>query len=145
MKIGTKLLLCLFCMKFRLTYGDELSINLFRNPSIGVEYRIKYVSTHVGYYPTIISKNAQGNNQTTGFFRTGLSIWPSDWMYASVSHLYGIDGSWKNRSELLLELGLQARAFRQTVGFRLGLAVMPSSKFGTKVNPTPGVSIFIPL
>jgi len=32
--------------------NHEISINGFRNPSIGLEYRYRHVSLHTGYYPT---------------------------------------------------------------------------------------------
>jgi len=30
--------------------GKELSINGFRNPSVGAEFRIKHMSVHAGYF-----------------------------------------------------------------------------------------------
>ena len=48
----------------------ELSINAFRNPSIGIEYRYKHVSVHAGYYPTNFESGV-----TTEFVRTGLTYW----------------------------------------------------------------------
>ncbi|WP_205435326.1 MULTISPECIES: hypothetical protein [Flavobacterium] len=48
----------------------EFSLNGFRNPSIGAEYRYKRVSVHAGYYPTNFESGV-----TTEFIRTGLTYW----------------------------------------------------------------------
>lgn len=124
--------------------GDELYVNLFRNPSIGIEYKVRLLSTHAGYYPTIISKDARGESETTPFVRVGASIWPTSWSYGSVSYLRGLGGKWRGRNEVLYEVGLQGLILRDRVALRLGVAVMPSF-LGTKVNPTPGIGIRFPI
>lgn len=48
----------------------EISINGFRNPSIGAEYRLHRVSIHAGYYLTNFDSGV-----TTEFFKTGLTYW----------------------------------------------------------------------
>jgi hypothetical protein len=48
---------------------NELSVNGFRNPSIGLEFRRNQVSVHAGYYLT----NFQPNT-TTRFLKAGVSF-----------------------------------------------------------------------
>ena len=43
--------------------SKELSVNGFRNPSIGLEYRKNHVSVHAGYYITALEAGI-----TTKFF-----------------------------------------------------------------------------
>ncbi len=118
--------------------SNELYLNGFRNPSIGVEWRIKYLSSHTGYYLTNFAPG-----ETSKFWRTGLSFWPTDYAYLSVSHLYGIDGALKNKHAVLFEAGGQLILFEH-LALRLGVAVLPFSKISAQVNPTPGVSVRIP-
>jgi len=67
---------------------QEFSINGFRNPSIGLEFRHRAVSFHAGYYPTNFESGV-----TTTFVKVGTTLWflpvgkrenPSSF-YASVS------------------------------------------------------------
>lgn len=124
--------------------ATELYLNAFRNPSIGAEIKFRRVSFHAGYYTTIISKNEQGEFEPSGFIRLGETIWPTEYLYASASVLFGLDGKRKDWTGTLFELGGQYQASK-TIALRLGVAVIPSKKFGTKVNPTPGVSLRIKL
>lgn len=123
----------------------DLFLNLFRNPSIGPELRVKYASLHTGYYPTNISKDSQGDNVTTEFIRTGLTLWPTNYLYFSASHLYGLTRDRKNKHFVIYEGGVQALVWKDRLALRLGVAVIPSDEFGTKVNPTPGISLRFPL
>lgn len=124
--------------------ATELYINAFRNPSIGMELKFKHVSFHAGYYTTIISKNSEGENVATGFIRIGETAWLTKHVYVSASYLYGLDRERKKKSGSIFESGVQAKLFSQ-VYFRLGVAVIPSKTFGTKVNPTPGLSFMVKL
>ncbi|MBC8043186.1 MAG: hypothetical protein IAF08_07050 [Rhizobacter sp.] len=90
---------------------SELSVNLFRNPSIGLEYRQQFISVHLGYYPTNFE-----SNETTSFIRTGVSFWylpariggeSASSFYSGVSYLYGLDRDYKNKSELIIETGFR--------------------------------------
>ncbi|MHA4844785.1 hypothetical protein ACX0G7_11505 [Flavitalea antarctica] len=49
---------------------NELSINGFRNPSIGLEYHHRQISVHGGYYLTNFTENT-----TTQFVKAGLTYW----------------------------------------------------------------------
>ena len=70
----------------------EMSINGFRNPSIGAEYRYKHLSVHGGYYPTAFK-----SGENTSFIKTGVTLWflrvgkkenPSSF-YSGASYLRG--------------------------------------------------------
>lgn len=50
--------------------SKELSVNGFRNPSIGLEYRKNHVSVHAGYYITALEAGI-----TTKFFKAGVTTW----------------------------------------------------------------------
>jgi hypothetical protein len=59
----------------------ELSVNLFRSPSMGTEYREAFLGIHAGFYPTVISRDAQGLPETTWFLKfgaTGGLLWSPD-------------------------------------------------------------------
>jgi len=49
---------------------NTLSVNAFRNPSIGLEYQRKQVSIHAGYYPTNFESGF-----TTEFLKAGITYW----------------------------------------------------------------------
>ena len=48
----------------------QLSINGFRNPSIGLEYQQRQLSVHGGYYITNFTSGV-----TTAFIKTGFTYW----------------------------------------------------------------------
>lgn len=121
-------------------HSSELYLNLFRNPSIGPELKYELFSIHSGLYSTIISKNSKEQNVSTEFIRTGISFWPADFAYVSISHLYGLNRDWRDKSGVILEAGGQILVYENRLALRFGVAVIPSSEFGTKVNPTPGLS-----
>ncbi len=125
--------------------AGDLFLNFFRNPSIGVEYRIKYISTHTGLYTTAISKDENDNYVSTEFIRTGISIWPTKNIYVSVSHLYGLTRDWKDKTGSIYDAGVEFLVWDERVALRLGIGVIPSNEYGTKVNPTPGIGLRIPL
>lgn len=125
----------------------EFSINGFRNPSIGLEYRYKAVSMHAGYYPTILSQDANDKGLTTSFLRTGLSAWflpigkkedPSSF-YASASYLRGFDRAYRNDNAAMLETGFRWMIWKG-LNVRIGAAVLLSPDHPTYLNPTPGIS-----
>ncbi|HYX31926.1 MAG TPA: hypothetical protein VE954_02340 [Oligoflexus sp.] len=142
------LILSSLFMGFASTSSDanaaDLYLNLFRNPSIGPELKWADFSIHTGLYTTILSKNDKGEHVSTEFVRTGVTLWPSQHVYVSASHVYGITRDWKNKHGGLYEAGVQILLLDGRLAFRLGVAVLPSKEFGTKVNPTPGISIRFP-
>lgn len=116
--ILTFLLLILPCLKNSKLFAEanfskeEISINGFRNPSIGVEYRKDQFSIHGGYYVTNFEPNI-----TTRFYKFGTSYWflPSDLsfdhsgnpssFYIGVSYGNGINLEYENKSALMVESG----------------------------------------
>lgn len=125
--------------------AGEWSFNTFRNPSIGVEYRDGALSYHAGYYTTILRDPGSRRSEASGFSRLGVTFWLDDRWYASLSHLRGLDGPRDGRDFAIVEAGYQHR-LGDTVSVRLGVAVIPAAHgFRTKVNPTPGLSLRVPL
>ncbi len=120
----------------------EISINGFRNPSVGVEYRYKVVSVHAGYYPTNFKPGI-----TTSFVRTGLSFWffpvgrqenPSSF-YVSLSVASGLDKDYKNLKAGMTEAGFRWVVYKG-VNLRLGITALAAKGHDVKINPTPGIS-----
>ncbi|GAB3899089.1 hypothetical protein GCM10028803_19600 [Larkinella knui] len=126
---------------------NELAVNAFRNPSVGLEYRHRQISVHVGYYPTVVSKNSEGVNQTTSFVRAGVSLWflpvgrnenPSSF-YTSLSYVRGLNQPYKNDNGLMADAGFRWMIWKG-LNFRIGAALLASPHHTVKVNPTPGLS-----
>lgn len=129
---------------------NEISINAFRNPSIGLEYRRSHVSVHGGYYPTIVSQDIAGKNVTTSFIRTGITYWflpvgrrenPSSF-YASASYIRGIDRDYEGNNGAIAEVGFRWFVW-QGLNLRIGTALLASPGKNLKLNPTPGISYSI--
>ncbi|AUD00530.1 hypothetical protein [Spirosoma pollinicola] len=121
---------------------NELSINGFRNPSIGLEYRRSHVSVRAGYYPTRFTPGI-----TTSFIRTGLTYWflpvgqkanPSSF-YASASYVRGMDREYEGKNGLMGEVGFRWMVWKG-LNLRIGAAVLTAPGEDLKVNPTPGIS-----
>lgn len=122
--------------------NHELSLNAFRNPSIGLEYRYRYVSVHGGYYPTNFESGI-----TTTFLRSGVTLWflpvghrstPSSF-YASASYLRGLTRDYADQNAALAEAGFRWMVWRG-LNLRLGVAALYSPRHDWKINPTPGIS-----
>lgn len=127
--------------------AHEFSINGFRNPSMGLEYRSMSISLHVGFYPTIVSQDDNGKNETTSFIRAGVSLWflpvgdrinPSSF-YASLSFVRGLNKKYEGDSGLLTDVGFRWMAW-EGLNLRIGAALLASPGHEPKVNPTPGIS-----
>lgn len=122
----------------------ELSINAFRNPSIGLEYRYRQVSVHAGYYVTNFEPNV-----TTQFFKTGLTYWflpftileakhPSSF-YIQASYLRGFNLEYENRNTATLDVGFRWMIW-EGLQFRLGITALAASERSLKINPTPSLN-----
>lgn len=120
----------------------EISINGFRNPSAGIEYRYKQVSVHAGYYTTAFEKGVY-----TNFYKAGATYWfmpvghrenPSSF-YSSISYVRGIDHDYKDKDAVMSEVGFRWMAYKG-LNLRIGVAVMAADGKSLKVNPTPGIS-----
>jgi hypothetical protein len=121
---------------------NEFSINGFRNPSIGLEYRRGPVSAHAGYYVTSFTAGI-----TTQFAKTGLTYWflpvgqrenPSSF-YASVSYLRGLNRDYERQNAASAEVGFRWMVWRE-LNLRLGVIALASDGKDLKINPTPGIS-----
>ena len=122
--------------------NNELSINAFRNPSIGLEYRYRSVSVHAGYYITNLEPDI-----TTKFLKTGLTAWflplgqkenPSSF-YAGASYLRGLNLDYKDQNALGLEAGFRWMIW-EGLNFRIGAIALAAKGHDLKINPTPGLS-----
>lgn len=126
---------------------QELSINGFRNPSIGLEYRYKQVSVHAGYYITAFTAGV-----TTKFVKTGATVWllpvdkkpiPSSF-YVGASYLRGLNLEYKGQNALGLEAGFRWMIWKG-LNFRIGAIGVAAKGQSFKINPTPGISYAITL
>lgn len=124
----------------------ELSINGFRNPSIGLEIKHKGLSLHAGYYLTIVPNDISDEKENTSFIRAGLSHWfnisETFSAYVSASYLYGLSKSYKDESAYMLEGGIKIFIW-EGLNLRLGIAGLFSTGHKLKINPTPGISYSI--
>jgi hypothetical protein len=80
---------------------NQLSINAFRNPSIGLEYHRNQFSVHGGYYVTNFESGV-----TTEFLKAGATYWFLPWgkqdipssLYAGSSYLRGLTREYEDCS-----------------------------------------------
>ncbi len=121
---------------------QELSINGFRNPSVGLEYRYKHVSAHAGYYVTNFESGV-----TTQFIKTGLTYWflpvdkkeiPSSF-YAGASYLRGLTRDYEDKNALGVEAGFRWMIWKG-LNFRIGAIAIAAKGQSLQINPTPGIS-----
>jgi hypothetical protein len=122
--------------------NHELSLNGFRNPSIGTEYRFNHVSVHIGYYPTNFSSGI-----TTEFLKAGITCWffpvgkkenPSSF-YSSLSYARGMNRNYKHKNAVIGEVGFRWMALKG-INLRIGIAALAAKGETLKINPTPGIS-----
>lgn len=120
----------------------EFSLNAFRNPSIGVEYRYQHLSVHAGYYITALKAGT-----TTKFIKTGVTAWflplgkkeiPSSF-YAGVSYLQGLNREYNKENAVGLEAGFRWMVWKG-LNLRLGVIGLAAKGHDLKINPTPGIS-----
>lgn len=119
-----------------------LSVNGFRNPSIGLEYQRNQFSVHAGYYPTNFESGV-----TTEFLKAGVTYWflpvgkkeiPSSF-YAGASYLRGMTRDYKDENALGLEAGFRWYVWKG-LNFRLGVIALTAQGQDLKINPTPSIS-----
>lgn len=122
--------------------NNEIAINGFRNPSIGVEYRHHQVSAHAGYYTTAFK-----SGEYTNFLKVGLNYWflpvdkkeiPSSF-YFGAAFMHGLNRNYKGKNALSLETGFRWMAW-QGLNLRIGVIAVSSKGSSVKINPTPGIS-----
>lgn len=121
---------------------NEISINGFRNPSIGLEYRHQHLSFHAGYYVTALEAGI-----TTKFLKTGVTAWflpvgkkenPSSF-YAGASYLRGINLEYNKENALGLEAGFRWMVWKG-LNLRIGGIALVAKGHDVRINPTPGIS-----
>lgn len=121
---------------------NGLSVNAFRNPSIGLEYHRRQVSVHAGYYTTAFKAG-----EYTNFVKTGFTYWllpvdkkeiPSSF-YAGASYLRGLTRDYKNANAVGMEAGFRWMAWKG-LNIRLGVIALSAKGQDMKFNPTPGLS-----
>ena len=121
---------------------NEFSINGFRNPSVGLEFRHSQLSYHAGYYPTAFK-----SGETTSFFKVGVTSWflpvgkrenPSSF-YAGASYLRGMSREYDGKNAVGVEAGFRWMVWKG-LNFRIGAIGVASSGKSFKINPTPGIS-----
>lgn len=124
---------------------EEFSVNFFRAPSIGGEYRYERVSIHGGYYVTNFEPGI-----TTKFYKVGVGYWflptqlvssaeqPSSF-YTYLSYGKGINLEYKNKDTIMYEVGYRFMIWRG-FSFRFGLIALSAKGESTELNPTPGIS-----
>jgi hypothetical protein len=121
---------------------NEFSVNGFRNPSIGLEYRHQNISVHAGYYVTAFEKGV-----TTKFLKSGATVWflpvgkkqnPSSF-YAGASYLRGINLDYKNETAVAMEAGFRWMIWKG-LNARIGAIGVAAKGHDLKINPTPGIS-----
>jgi hypothetical protein len=121
---------------------NTLSVNAFRNPSIGLEYQRKQVSVHAGYYITAFESGV-----TTKFLKAGLTYWflplgkkeiPSSF-YAGASYLRGINLDYKSENALAIEAGFRWYVWKG-LNLRIGVITVAANGQDLKINPTPSIS-----
>lgn len=121
---------------------NTLSINAFRNPSIGLEYQRKQVSVHAGYYITAFESGV-----TTKFLKAGITYWflplgkkeiPSSF-YAGASYLRGINLDYKNENAVAIEVGFRWMVWKG-LNLRIGAIGVAAKGHDFKINPTPSIN-----
>lgn len=120
----------------------EFSINGFRNPSIGAEFRYKTLSIHAGYYTTAFT-----SGEYTNFVKTGLTLWflpvgkkenPSSF-YSTLSYAYGLTRDYESKNAAIGEVGYRWMVWKG-LNLRIGVAALAAKGESVKMNPTPGIS-----
>ncbi len=143
-----KALLILLLAASATTYGQsklasqDISVNGFRNPSIGLEYRYHRFSAHAGYYMTAFKAG-----ETTKFIKTGVTFWfgalgkkpiPSSF-YVSASYLRGINRDYDGKNAFAAEVGFRWMVWKG-LNLRIGVTALTAPGQSLKINPTPGIS-----
>jgi hypothetical protein len=125
----------------------QLSINAFRNPSIGLEYQRNHISMHGGYYVTNFESGV-----TTEFVKVGTTYWFLPWgkqdipssFYVGTSYLRGLTRDYKDKNSIAFEAGARLVVWKG-LNLRLGIIALAAEGENWKINPTPGISYSIKL
>ncbi|TWI85805.1 hypothetical protein IQ13_0974 [Lacibacter cauensis] len=121
---------------------NEIGLNFFRNPSIGLEYRYRAFSVHSGIYVTNFERN-----RTWRFFKSGLTFWflpvgnsvhPSSF-YVQLNFLRGLNLDYKNRHAFSSDIGYRLMLLKGLQA-RLGITGIIAKNKPVKINPTPSIN-----
>ena len=122
--------------------NNELSVNGFRNPSIGIEYRIGQSSAHAGYYTTAFKKSEYTNFVKVGytfwFFPSGKGELPSAF-YSGASYMRGLNRDYQGKDAMGVELGYRWMVWKG-LNLRIGAIGVTAKDLSFKISPTPGIS-----
>jgi len=122
----------------------ELGVNVFRNPSMGLELRHGPGSVHVGGYSTILSKSAAGDRETTWFLKAGATLFvlphilyrrEVNELYLQASYVRGLNRG--HAHGFMADVGYRFMIWRG-LNARLGVALLVAPHRKTHINPTPG-------
>jgi hypothetical protein len=122
----------------------ELGVNIFRNPSIGLELRAGPVSVHVGGYPTVLSRSDARGRQTTWFLKAGATLFvlphilygrEVNELYLQASYMRGLNHRYTHG--FMADIGYRFMIWRG-LNARLGVAMLVAPGRTTHINPTPG-------
>lgn len=124
---------------------NQISINAFRNPSIGLEYHRSQLSVHGGYYVTNFESGV-----TTEFLKAGASYWFLPWgkqavpssLYVGSSYLRGLTRDYEGKNAVAFEAGVKFTIWKG-LNFRLGVIALAAKGEDVKINPTPSLSYSI--
>lgn len=125
---------------------EEFIVHGFRSPSIGAEYRRKWIGVHAGFYSTIVSPEKGVDDKTTNFFKVGTTSYflpfhlkadRKSELFFSSAYMRGLNQGWKNA--MMWEPGVRL-ALTNHVDLRLGVGLLRSKGKPFAVNPTIGVS-----
>jgi hypothetical protein len=114
-------------------------LTLFRSPATGVELRSGHAAAHLGFYPTVLSRDGARDN--VSFVRAGATYYlraHGASPYVSPSLLWSLDREW--RSGALTEVGFRGRLYGRING-RLGAGVLTTLDGRVRVNPTIGLDL----
>jgi len=120
---------------------NQMSVNGFRDPSIGLEYQRYNVSVHVGYYVTNFESAV-----TTEFAKAGLTYWfapvgkkenPSSF-YAQLSYLRGTSREYKGVNAGSVDAGFRWMVWKG-LHLRIGALALIAPDKDVRINPTPGI------
>jgi hypothetical protein len=121
---------------------NEISLNGFRNPSVGLEFRHRQLSYHAGYYPTAFK-----SGENTSFVKIGATAWflpigkkenPSSF-YAGASYLRGFNRDYEGKDAVGIEAGFRWMIWKG-LNLRIGAIAVSAPGESLKINPTPGIS-----
>jgi hypothetical protein len=120
--------------------GRKLSVNIFRAPSTGLDYRLSnHASVHAGFYPTVLE--IQDDRENVNFIRVGGTFWLSTGSgpYVSTGVALSLErDAWEH--SFANEAGYQQH-LGSRLSIRLGAILLTTTDLqASRLNPTIGLS-----